>query len=156
MNLHCILSYVVLEPIFLHYSGTHIYLSYLVIMQISLNKIIWWKSSINGYAGWLTGLVKPGEMWQFNFCYLKFASRRKLCKNSVFYENINTVVFILFGKVFIFSRFCSFSFHKCIPLPSLSDIHIFSGYSSGFKHFNQIGHRQSFQLVEDNFFCLRK
>ena len=72
----------------------------------------------------LTGWVKPGEIWQFNFCYLNFASRRKLCKNSVFYENMNTVAFILFGKVFIFSRFCSFPFRKCIPLPSLSDIHI--------------------------------
>ena len=55
---------------------------------------------------------------------LNFASRRKLCENSVFYENMNTVAFILFGKVFIFSRFCSFPFRKCIPLPSLSDIHI--------------------------------
>ena len=72
----------------------------------------------------LTGWVKSGVIWQFNFCYLNFASRRKLCNNSVFYENMNTVAFILFGKVFIFSHFCSFPFRKCIPLPSLSDIHI--------------------------------
>ena len=58
------------------------------------------------------------------FLDLNFASRRKLFKNSVLYENINTVAFILFGKVFIFSRFCSFPFRKCIPLPSLSDIDI--------------------------------
>ena len=58
------------------------------------------------------------------FLDLNFASRRKLFKNSVFYENINTVAFILFGKVFIFSRFCSFPFRKCIPLLSLSDIDI--------------------------------
>ena len=35
---------------------------------------------------------------------------------------MNAAAFILFGKVFIFSRFCSFLFRKCIPLPSLSDI----------------------------------
>ena len=55
---------------------------------------------------------------------LNFANRRKFCKNSVFYENMNIVAFILFGKVFIFSRFYSFPFRKCIPLPSLSDINI--------------------------------
>ena len=66
----------------------------------------------------LTGWVKPREIWQINFCYLNFANRKKLCKNSVFYENMNTFAFILF------SRFCSFPFRKCIPLPSLSDIHI--------------------------------
>ena len=55
---------------------------------------------------------------------LNFASKRNLCKNSVFYENMNTAAFILFGKVFIFSHFCSFPFRKCIPLPSLSDIDI--------------------------------
>ena len=37
---------------------------------------------------------------------------------------MNTGAFILFGKVFIFSHFCSFPFRKCIPLPSLSDIDI--------------------------------
>ena len=58
------------------------------------------------------------------FLDLKFASRRNLCKNSVFYESMNTGAFILFGKVFIFSHFCSFPFRKCIPLPSLSDIDI--------------------------------
>ena len=58
------------------------------------------------------------------FLGLNFVSRRNLCKNSVFYENMNTVAFILFGKVFIFLCFCSFPFRKCIPLPSLSDIGI--------------------------------
>ena len=58
------------------------------------------------------------------FLGLNFSSRRKLCKNSVFYEYMNIVPLILFGKVFIFLRFCSFPFGKCIPLPSLSDIGI--------------------------------
>ena len=75
-------------------------------------------------ANRLTGWVKTGEIWQFNFCYLNFASRRKLCKNSVFCENMNTAALILFGKIFIFSGFCSFPFRKCIPFPSLFDIRI--------------------------------
>ena len=37
---------------------------------------------------------------------------------------MNTGAFILFGKIFIFSHFCSFPFRKCIPLPSLSDVDI--------------------------------
>ena len=37
---------------------------------------------------------------------------------------MNTVAFILFGKVCIFSRFWSFPFRKCVPLPSLTDIDI--------------------------------
>ena len=53
-----------------------------------------------------------------------FASRRKLCKNSVFYEKINTVTLILCGKVFIFLRFSTFPFRKCIPLPNFFDIDI--------------------------------
>ena len=55
------------------------------------------------------------------FLGLNVTSRRKLCKKSVFYENMNTAAFILFGNVFIFLRFCSFPFRKCIPLSSLSD-----------------------------------
>ena len=35
---------------------------------------------------------------------------------------MSTVAFILCGKVFIFLRFSSFPFRKCIPRPSLSDI----------------------------------
>ena len=56
------------------------------------------------------------------FLDLNFARRKKLCKNSVFDGNMNTVVFIFFGKVFIFLRFCSFPFRKCIPLSILPDI----------------------------------
>ena len=58
------------------------------------------------------------------FLDLNFASRRKLCKNSVFCENMNTVAYILFRKAFIFSCFCLFQYHKCIALPSLSDIDV--------------------------------
>ena len=59
------------------------------------------------------------------FLDLNFASRRKLCENSVFSENMNTAAFILFGIVFVFLHFCSFPFRKCIPLSSLSEIDIF-------------------------------
>ena len=58
---------------------------------------------------------------KIKFLDLNFASRRKLCKSSVFHENIKTVAFILFGKDFIISRLCSFPFRKGIPLPSISD-----------------------------------
>ena len=58
------------------------------------------------------------------FLDLNFASRRKLCKNSVFYENMKIFAFVLFWKVFIFSRFCSCPFRKCIAVPNLSDIDI--------------------------------
>ena len=64
---------------------------------------------------------------------LNFESRRKLCKNLVFYENMNTVEFILFGKVFIFSRFCSFPFCKSMSLPSLSNIDILRDSVSDLK-----------------------
>ena len=74
--------------------------------------------------------MQPGLLVESNqenltieFRDLNFASGRKLCKKSVFYENMNTVAFILFGKV-IFSRFCSFPFRKCIPLLNLSDTDI--------------------------------
>ena len=67
----------------------------------------------------LNGWVRPGEMWEFNFCYLNFASRRKLCKNSVFYENMKTVCVHSIQKGIYFIKFC-----KCKPLPSLTDIHI--------------------------------
>ena len=57
------------------------------------------------------------------FLDLNFASRRKLCKNSVFWENMNTIAYILLWKAFIFSRFCSFPFRK-LSLLSLSNIGI--------------------------------
>ena len=82
---------------------------------------------------------------------MNLTSRRRSSKNSVFCKNINTVACILFGKVFIFSRFCSFPFRKCITLPSLSDIDILRD-SFGFKSFNQIGNRRSFQLIEKQIF----
>ena len=50
-----------------------------------------------------------------------FESRKKLCKNSVFYEIMNTVTIILSGNVFIFSCYFSFPFRICIALLSLSD-----------------------------------
>ena len=58
------------------------------------------------------------------FMDLNFANRRKLCKNSVFYKNMNIVAFVLFAKIFISSRFCSFQFRKCIPPLSLFNIDI--------------------------------
>ena len=59
------------------------------------------------------------------FLDLNFTSRRKLCENSVFSENMNTAAFILFGIVFVFLHFCSFPFRKRIPLSSLSETDIF-------------------------------
>ena len=77
-------------------------------------------------AARLTGWVNPGEIWQSNFwIWFFFKEKKKLCRNSVFYEKMNTISFILCRKVFIFLlRSGSFPFCKCIPLPSLSNIDI--------------------------------
>ena len=83
--------------------------------------------SINSFSGGcnpLNWLSQTRRNLTIGFMDFNFASRRKLCKNSVFYGNRNIAAFILFGKVFIFSRFCSFPFRKCVPLPSPSDIDI--------------------------------
>ena len=107
-------------------------------------------------AEWLTGWVKPEEIWQFNFCYMNFASRKKFCKNSVFYENMNTIVFILFRKVFIFSRFCLFPFRRCIPLPSLSNIHILRDSVPDLNISTRSVTVDTFNWLKRIFFCLRK
>ena len=86
------------------------------------------------------------------FIDLNFAKRRKLCKNSVFYENMNTVAFILFGKVFIFLRFCSFSFRKCIPLPNLSDIDTLQDSVSDLKISARPVTVDTFNWLRRNFF----
>ena len=62
--------------------------------------------------------------FKIEFRNLKFARRRKLCKNSVFHKRINTVTFILCGTIFIFFCLGSFQFHKCIALSVLSDIDV--------------------------------
>lgn len=78
-------------------------------------------------------LVESNQEKFGKFLSLNFASRRKLCKISVFYEKINTVAFISCGKVFIFLRFGSFLFRKCITLTSLSDIGILRDSVSDLK-----------------------
>ena len=81
-------------------------------------------NSSSGGCNQLNWLSQTRRNLTVEFMDLNFASRRELCKNSVFYGNRNIVAFILLGKVFIFSRFCSFPFRKCLPFPSLSDINI--------------------------------
>ena len=71
-------------------------------------------------ASWLS---QTRRSLTIGFLDLNFASRRKLYKNSVYYENMNTVAFILFGKDFIFTCFCSFSFSQ-VHIPSFSDVSI--------------------------------
>ena len=78
----------------------------------------------NGGCSPVNWLSQTRRKLTIEFLDLNFASRRKLCKHSVFCENMNTVAYILFRKVFIFSRFCLFTFRKCITLLSLSDIDI--------------------------------
>ena len=54
------------------------------------------------------------------FLNLNFAGRRKLCKNSAFHEKSSHRCFHFMRKGFYFLAYSSFSFCKCIPLPSLS------------------------------------
>ena len=86
------------------------------------------------------------------FLDLNFESRRKLCKNSVFYEIMNTVAVILFGKVFIFSCFCSFPFRKCIPLLSLSDIDTLQDSVPDLKIYTRSVTVDTFNWSRRNFF----
>ena len=56
-------------------------------------------------AAGLTEWVKPGEIWHLSFKIWTLRNRTKLCKSSVFHENINTVELRSFyAKMFLF--FC--------------------------------------------------
>ena len=54
-------------------------------------------------VNWLNKIRRNLAIQFLNF---NFASRRKLCQNSKFYEKINTVAFVLCEKIFILFVFC--------------------------------------------------
>ena len=72
-------------------------------------------------VNWLNKIRRNLTIEFLNF---NFASRRKLCQNSKFYEKINIFAFILCGKIFIILRFGSFPFRMSVPLHSLFNIYI--------------------------------
>ena len=67
----------------------------------------------------LTGWIRRGEIWQLNFWIWILQAEWNYVRIQFLR---NTDAFILCVKVFIFLRFGSFLFRKCIPLLSFSGI----------------------------------
>ena len=127
-----------------------------ILLGESLRDIrLWWMDGCSGCSS-INWFSQTRRNLTIEFLDLNFTNRRKLCKNSVFDKIMNTVAFILFEKGFIFTRFCSFPFRKCIPLPSLPDTNILQDSSPDLKIPTKSVTVDTFNWLRRKFFGRRK